>query len=47
MSLDDKATKPHLRLAQALAPEMQAMDSLIRDRMRSEHAPASPKLPHI
>ncbi len=44
MSLDDKATKPHDRLAQALAAEMEAVNLLIRDRMSSEHAPRIPEV---
>lgn len=44
MSLDDKATKPHDRLAQALANEMTAMDQLIHERMKSEHAPRIPEV---
>lgn len=44
MSLDDKSVAPHLRLAQALEPEMLAMDGLIRERMRSEHAPRIPEV---
>ena len=44
MSLDDKATKPHDRLAQALAEDMAAVNALIRDRMSSEHAPRIPEV---
>lgn len=44
MSLDDKATKPHDRLAQALAEDMVAVNALIRDRMSSEHAPRIPEV---
>ena len=44
MSLDDKATKPHDRLAQALAADMDAVNALIRERMRSEHAPRIPEV---
>jgi len=35
MSLDDKATKPHDRLAQALAADMDQVNALIRARMSS------------
>lgn len=44
MSLDDKATKPHDRLAEALAAEMSAVNDLIRARMSSEHAPRIPEV---
>lgn len=44
MSLDEKATKPHDRLAQALAEDMTAVNALIRDRMSSEHAPRIPEV---
>lgn len=44
MSLDDKAVKPHDRLAQALAADMGAVNALIRDRMASEHAPRIPEV---
>ena len=44
MSLDDKAVKPHDRLAGALAGEMEAVNLLIRDRMASEHAPRIPEV---
>lgn len=44
MSLDEKATKPHDRLAQALAEDMAAVNALIRDRMASEHAPRIPEI---
>ncbi|WP_374291617.1 polyprenyl synthetase family protein [Paenirhodobacter enshiensis] len=44
MSLDDKATKPHDRLAQALADDMAAMNDLIHERMKSEHAPRIPEI---
>ncbi|KPP83996.1 MAG: octaprenyl-diphosphate synthase [Rhodobacteraceae bacterium HLUCCA08] len=43
MSLD-AATKPHDRLAEALAPDMQAVNALIRARMASEHAPRIPEV---
>jgi octaprenyl-diphosphate synthase len=44
MSLDDKATKPHDRLSEALAADMDAVNGLIRDRMASEHAPRIPEV---
>lgn len=44
MALDSDATKPHDRLARALADDMQAVNALIRDRMASEHAPRIPEV---
>ena len=44
MSLDEKATKPHDRLAQALTEDMAAVNALIRERMASEHAPRIPEI---
>jgi len=44
MSLDSPTTKPHERLAVALADEMSAVNALIRDRMASEHAPRIPEV---
>lgn len=44
MSLDDKAIKPHDRLAAALTDEMTAVNALIRERMASEHAPRIPEV---
>lgn len=44
MSLDQAATKPHERLAAALATEMADVNTLIRDRMASEHAPRIPEV---
>jgi len=44
MSLDIAATKPHDRLAAALAPEMGAVNDLIRQKMASEHAPRIPQV---
>ncbi|SMX42729.1 polyprenyl synthetase family protein [Octadecabacter ascidiaceicola] len=44
MSLDNAATKPHERLAAALADEMDAVNVLIRERMASEHAPRIPEV---
>ncbi|MBP0483768.1 polyprenyl synthetase family protein [Sagittula salina] len=42
--LDQISAKPHERLAQILAPEMQAVNGLIRDRMASKHAPRIPEV---
>ncbi|MFW2587927.1 polyprenyl synthetase family protein [Sagittula sp. SSi028] len=42
--LDQRNGKPHERLAQLLAPEMDAVNALIRDRMASEHAPRIPEV---
>lgn len=44
MSLDEKATKPHDRLAEALAADMDQVNALIRERMASEHAPRIPEV---
>ncbi|HEY0276127.1 MAG TPA: polyprenyl synthetase family protein [Paenirhodobacter sp.] len=44
MSLDEKATKPHDRLAEALAADMDQVNALIRARMSSEHAPRIPEV---
>lgn len=45
MSLDDaKTVKPHERLAAALAPDLVAVDALIRARMASENAPRIPEV---
>ncbi|MFV0246283.1 MAG: polyprenyl synthetase family protein [Qingshengfaniella sp.] len=44
MSLDTAAEKPHERLSNALATEMQAVNDLIRKRMASEHAPRIPEV---
>ncbi|MEM1302860.1 MAG: polyprenyl synthetase family protein [Pseudomonadota bacterium] len=44
MSLDQVATKPHERLAAALADEMADVNTLIRARMASEHAPRIPEV---
>lgn len=44
MSLDAAATKPHEKLARALAPEMEAVNQMIRLRMASEHAPRIPEV---
>ncbi len=42
--MDSDATKPHDRLAAALADDMDAVNALIRDRMASEHAPRIPEV---
>jgi octaprenyl-diphosphate synthase len=42
--LDQIVAKPHERLAQMLAPEMEAIDALIKERMVSEHAPRIPEV---
>ena len=44
MGLDEISAKPHDRLAQWLAPDMAAVNALIRDRMASEHAPRIPEV---
>ncbi|MGR3434380.1 MAG: polyprenyl synthetase family protein [Shimia sp.] len=44
MGLDHAATKPHERLAEALADDLAAVDALIRERMASEHAPRIPEV---
>ncbi|MEM1237061.1 MAG: polyprenyl synthetase family protein [Pseudomonadota bacterium] len=44
MGLDHAATKPHERMAVALADDLSAVDALIRDRMASEHAPRIPEV---
>ncbi|MGR3466898.1 MAG: polyprenyl synthetase family protein [Shimia sp.] len=44
MSLDHAATKPHERLAEALADDLEAVNTLIRARMASEHAPRIPEV---
>ncbi|OSP55658.1 polyprenyl synthetase family protein [Pseudoruegeria sp. SK021] len=44
MSLDTASVKPHERLAQALASDMDGVNALIRDRMASEHAPRIPEI---
>jgi octaprenyl-diphosphate synthase len=40
----DAATAPHQRLAEALAPDLAAVDTMIRDRMASESAPRIPEV---
>ena len=44
MSLDTVATKPHERLAAALADDMAAVNDMIRARMASQHAPRIPEV---
>ena len=44
MSLDSAAKTPHDQLAEALTPDMAAVNALIRDRMASEHAPRIPQV---
>ena len=44
MSLADAATKPHDRLRDYLADDMEAVNTLIRTRMASEHAPRIPEV---
>ncbi|MEL6550446.1 MAG: polyprenyl synthetase family protein [Pseudomonadota bacterium] len=44
MGLDHAATKPHERMAEALADELDAVNALIRERMASEHAPRIPEV---
>ncbi len=40
----EAATKPHERLSLLLAPEMEAVNVLIRERMASKHAPRIPEV---
>ena len=44
MSLDETATKPHDRLAEHLADDMDRVNLLIRERMASQHAPRIPEV---
>jgi octaprenyl-diphosphate synthase len=44
MSLDDASQKPHDRLGAWLATDMEAVNTLIRQRMASEHAPRIPEV---
>lgn len=44
MSLDVASTKPHERLAAALADDLTAVNDMIRTRMASEHAPRIPEV---
>lgn len=44
MSLDTTSQKPHDRLAEVLSADMDAVNTLIRTRMASEHAPRIPEV---
>ncbi|MGH1578754.1 polyprenyl synthetase family protein [Planktotalea sp.] len=44
MSLDDAVIKPHDAMAGYLAADMDAVNTLIRERMASEHAPRIPEV---
>ncbi len=44
MSLDTAASKPHERLAAALAGDLARVGEMIRERMASEHAPRIPQV---
>jgi len=44
MGLDEAQAKPHERLAEAVAGDMDAVNALIRHRMASEHAPRIPEV---
>ncbi|MCB1334772.1 MAG: polyprenyl synthetase family protein [Roseivivax sp.] len=44
MSLDSPTVKPHDRLAAALAEDMAAVNTLIRESMASKHAPRIPQV---
>lgn len=44
MSLDDMTVKPHDALAAHLSADMDAVNTLIRERMASEHAPRIPEV---
>lgn len=44
MSLDETAQKPHDRLGDHLAADMESVNALIRTRMASEHAPRIPEV---
>ncbi len=45
MSLDtDRSSKPHERLAASLADDLSGVNSLIRERMASKHAPRIPEV---
>lgn len=43
-AMDAAQSKPHERLAEALADDMTAVNALIRQRMASEHAPRIPEV---
>ncbi|PTX51597.1 octaprenyl-diphosphate synthase [Gemmobacter caeni] len=44
MGLDEAAQKPHDRLGEWLAADMEAVNAMIRARMASEHAPRIPEV---
>lgn len=44
MSLDNATVKPHEQLATALASELAEVNTLIKDRMASKHAPRIPEV---
>lgn len=44
MGLDEAVQKPHDRLAEWLAADMESVNALIRTRMASEHAPRIPEV---
>lgn len=44
MSLDHAQSKPHERLASELANDLDSVNTLIRERMASEHAPRIPEV---
>ncbi|MEM9031060.1 MAG: polyprenyl synthetase family protein [Pseudomonadota bacterium] len=44
MGLDDAVLKPHERLAEAVAADMERVNALIAERMASEHAPRIPEV---
>ncbi|WP_417279223.1 polyprenyl synthetase family protein [Celeribacter sp.] len=44
VDLEKAAVKPHEKLALALAPELDAVNTLIRERMSSKHAPRIPEV---
>ncbi len=44
MNINTVTTKPHDRMAKTLSQEMEAVNSLIRTRMASEHAPRIPEV---
>lgn len=44
MGLEGRVTKPHERLAEVLSDELAAVNELIHDRMKSEHAPRIPQV---
>lgn len=44
MSLDEASQKPHERLAEAVASDMERVNTLIAERMASRHAPRIPEV---